>query len=247
MDRIRIKGGRQLVGDIRISGSKNASLPLARQAAERQEADAAQRAATRRHHDHIQPLKQHGVEIDAAPGENGHAHGTTMTLQAKNSSTTAPYDIVRKMRASVLVLGPLLARARRGTGVVARWLRYRRSSGRPAHRRSQGDGRRRHRQRLHGGQGAQWLKGARYTFLKVARSALVYKPMMAAALAKGTTVLDNAAREPEITDLAWSTAGVGHAPANGDAYHRRGAPARQRCTTASFPIASRQAPASWPP
>ena len=59
----------------------------------------------------IQLLKQHGVEIGAAPGENGHDRGTTLTLQAgKITSTTAPYDIVRKMRASVLVLGPLLAR-----------------------------------------------------------------------------------------------------------------------------------------
>src|SRR5258708_40019905 len=59
----------------------------------------------------IQLLKQHGVEIGSAPGENGHAHGTTLTLQAgKIASTTAPYDIVRKMRASGLGLGALLAR-----------------------------------------------------------------------------------------------------------------------------------------
>ena len=59
----------------------------------------------------IQLLRQHGVEVSAAPGENGHDRGTTLTLLAgKIASTTAPYDIVRKMRASVLVLGPLLAR-----------------------------------------------------------------------------------------------------------------------------------------
>ena len=58
-----------------------------------------------------QLLKQHGVEVGAAPGENGHAAARRSTLQAgKITSTTAPYDIVRKMRASVLVLGPLLAR-----------------------------------------------------------------------------------------------------------------------------------------
>ena len=85
----------------------------------------------------IQLLKQHGVEVGAAPGENGHDRGTTLTLQAgKIASTTAPYDIVRKMRASVLVLGPLLARERRGAGVAARRLRHRRAPGRPAHRRA---------------------------------------------------------------------------------------------------------------
>jgi UDP-N-acetylglucosamine 1-carboxyvinyltransferase len=112
MDRIRIRGGRQLNGSIRISGSKNASLPLM----------AAALLIDKKFTLHnvprladittmIQLLQQHGVEIDAAPGENGHSHGTTLTLQTKKiTSTTAPYDIVRKMRASVLVLGPLLAR-----------------------------------------------------------------------------------------------------------------------------------------
>src|SRR5476649_1144322 len=112
MDRIRIRGGKQLNGTIRISGSKNASLPLMATALLSDQkftlhnvprlADITTMIAL---------LQQHGVEINAAAGENGHSHGTTLTLQTKKiTSTTAPYDIVRKMRASVLVLGPLLAR-----------------------------------------------------------------------------------------------------------------------------------------
>src|SRR5258705_11482877 len=112
MDRLRIKGGRQLKGEIRISGSKNASLPLM--------VAALLTDKTLTLHNvprladistMIQLLKQHGVEIGSAPGENGHAHGTTLTLQAgKIAPTTGPYDIVRKMRAPVLVLGALIAR-----------------------------------------------------------------------------------------------------------------------------------------
>ena len=112
MDRIRIRGGRQLKGEIVVSGSKNACLPLMVAAMLTDKpltlknvprlADITTMIAL---------LKQHGVEINAAPGENGHSHGTTLTLQAgKITSTTAPYDIVRKMRASFLVLGPLVAR-----------------------------------------------------------------------------------------------------------------------------------------
>ena len=112
MDRIRIKGGRQLKGDIPISGSKNASLPLMVAALltdQKLTLHNVPRLADIT--TMIQLLKQHGVEISAAAGENGHSHGTTLTMQAaKIASTTAPYDIVRKMRASVLVLGALVAR-----------------------------------------------------------------------------------------------------------------------------------------
>src|SRR4030081_2859007 len=112
MDRIRIRGGRQLKGEIRISGSKNASLPLMVRAL------LSDKKLTLHNVPRLadittmlQLLKQHGVEIDTAAGENGHGQGTALTLQAsKISSTTAPYDIVRKMRPWLLVLGALLAR-----------------------------------------------------------------------------------------------------------------------------------------
>src|SRR5260370_5569344 len=100
MDRIRIRGGRQLKGEIRISGSKNAALPLM----------VASLLTDRKLTLHnvprladittmIQLLQQHGVEVQAAPGENRHARGTVLTLHAgKISSTTAPYDILRQVR-----------------------------------------------------------------------------------------------------------------------------------------------------
>ena len=112
MDRIRIRGGRQLKGQIRISGAKNAALPLmvasmlSDQPLTLHNVPRLADITTM-----MQLLRQHGVEIEATAGENGHSHGTTMVLKAaKITSTTAPYDIVRKMRASMLVLGVLLAR-----------------------------------------------------------------------------------------------------------------------------------------
>ena len=211
MDRIRIKGGRQLKGEIRISGSKNASLPLMVAALLTDKkltlhnvprlADISTM---------IQLLKQHGVEIGSAPGENGHAHGTTLTLQAgKIASTTAPYDIVRKMRASVLVLGALLARegvARvslpGGCAIGARPVDLHIAGLKAMGAKIDVDG------VYLVAKAPKGLKGARFTFPKVSVGA-TENLMMAAALAKGTTVLDNAAREPEITDLAQCLVSMG--------------------------------------
>src|SRR4029078_9600958 len=107
MDRIRIKGGKQLKGEIVVSGSKNACLPLM-VAAMLSDKPLVLKNLPRPAEitTMLAVLRQHGVEITAAPGENGHSHGTTLTLQAgKISSTKAPYDIVRKMRARALALG----------------------------------------------------------------------------------------------------------------------------------------------
>ncbi|MFO1083075.1 MAG: UDP-N-acetylglucosamine 1-carboxyvinyltransferase [Reyranellaceae bacterium] len=211
MDRIRIKGGKQLAGEIRISGSKNAALPLMVAALLSDKpltlhnvprlADIATM---------IQLLEQHGVEVDAAAGENGHARGTTLVLHAPRIvSTTAPYDIVRKMRASVLVLGALLSREREarvslpgGCAIGAR----------PVDLHIAGLKAMGAEIDIDGGyliaRAPAGLRGARYTFPKVSVGA-TENLMMAAALAKGTTVLDNAAREPEITDLAHCLAALG--------------------------------------
>jgi UDP-N-acetylglucosamine 1-carboxyvinyltransferase len=143
------------------------------------------------------------VTVDAAPGENGHAHGTTLTLQAgKIASTTAPYDIVRKMRASVLVLGPLLAREGEarvslpgGCAIGARPVDLHIAGLKAMGARIEIDG------GYMVARAPKGLRGARYTFPKVSVGA-TENLMMAAALAKGTTVIDNAAREPEIADLA---------------------------------------------
>ena len=204
MDRIRIKGGKQLKGEIVVSGSKNACLPLMVAAMLTDKpltlknvprlADITTMIAL---------LRQHGVEISAAPGENGHSHGTTLTLTAgKITSTTAPYDIVRKMRASVLVLGPLVARAGEakvslpgGCAIGAR----------PVDLHIAGLKAMGARIDIDGGyivaRAPKGLKATRFTFPKVSVGA-TENLVMAAALARGTTVIDNAAREPEIIDLA---------------------------------------------
>ncbi len=106
MDRIRIRGGRPLDGEIAIGGAKNAALPLMAAGlltAERlvlsnvpQLADIATMTAL---------LSQHGIAVEPATND-----GRTLSIGGAIASTEAPYDIVRKMRASVLVLGPLVAR-----------------------------------------------------------------------------------------------------------------------------------------
>src|SRR3546814_65659 len=115
MDQIRVHGGRRLHGRLPISGAKNAALPLMAAALLTGEplrllnvprlADIASMASL---------MRQHGVRIDRSNGLAGGgsiAAGVDLTLSADDIvSTVAPYDLVRKMRASVLVLGPLLAR-----------------------------------------------------------------------------------------------------------------------------------------
>jgi UDP-N-acetylglucosamine 1-carboxyvinyltransferase len=211
MDRIRIKGGKQLKGDIPISGSKNASLPLmvasllTDQKLTLHNVPRLADISTM-----IQLLKQHGVEVSSAPGENGHSHGTTLTLQARKiRSTTAPYDIVRKMRASVLVLGPVLAREGEarvslpgGCAIGARPVDLHIAGLKAMGAKIEVDG------GYLVARAPRGLKGARYTFPKVSVGA-TENLMMAAALARGTTVLDNAAREPEITDLAQCLTAMG--------------------------------------
>ena len=203
MDRIRIKGGRQLKGDIHISGAKNAALPLMVSAM------LSDKPLTLHNVPRladittmIQLLTQHGVDISTAPGENGHAHGTTLVLNAgRIVSTTAPYDIVRKMRASVLVLGVLLAREGQakvslpgGCAIGARPVDLHIAGLRAMGAEIDIDG------GYMVARTPKGLKGARYTFPKVSVGA-TENLMMAAALAKGTTVLDNAAREPDLVDI----------------------------------------------
>ena len=107
MDRIRIRGGRPLHGDIHIGGAKNAALPLMTAGMLTDDrlvltnvprlADIATMAAL---------VSQHGPAVEP--------EGRTLSIGGPITNTEAPYDIVRKMRASILVLGPLLARVREG-------------------------------------------------------------------------------------------------------------------------------------
>ena len=196
MDRIRIRGGRPLDGAIPISGAKNAGLPL--MAASLLTAETLQLNNLPRLVDidtMAKLLEQHGVKIERPAGE--------LTLTAADiTDTTAPYDLVRRMRASILVLGPLLARAGEakvslpggcaiGTRPVDLHLKALAQLGAEieleegyVHARA-----------------PKGLKGAQVVFPFVSVGA-TENLLMAASLANGETVLANAAREPEITDLA---------------------------------------------
>ena len=204
MDRIRIRGGRPLTGEIAISGAKNAALPLM---AACLLTDGTLRLSNLPHLVDIATLAnllvQLGVEIRMNGAvEGGHA-GRVLEMTARRvTDTRAPYELVRKMRASVLVLGPLLARAGRaevslpggcaiGTRPIDAHLKGLEALGAEIELR---DGYV-HARAPHG------LRGAEIVFPAVSVGA-TENLLMAATLAAGETRLVNAAREPEVTDLA---------------------------------------------
>lgn len=200
MDQIRIRGGRPLEGSIRISGAKNAALPLMTASLLTDQtltltnlpflADITTL---------VQLLMQHGVQIGMRDSGAGHV----LEMTAKEiASITAPYDLVRKMRASVLVLGPLVARCGEarvslpggcaiGTRPVDLHLKGLEALGAEIE--------------LTGGyihaKAPKGLTGGHYVFPFVSVGA-TENLLMAACLAKGESKLVNAAREPEVTDLA---------------------------------------------
>ena len=199
MDRIRIRGGRPLHGSIAIGGAKNAALPLmAAGMLTDERLVLTERAAPGRHrHDDRRWCRSTGCAVEPV------MTAATLSIGGAITNTEAPYDIVRKMRASILVLGPLLARMRRGAGVAAGRLRDRHPAGRPAPQGARADGRRpscwtaatSNATAPHG------LHGA-HIVLPFASVGATENLLMAATLADGQTVLANAAREPEIGDLA---------------------------------------------
>ena len=203
MDQIRVHGGRPLHGRLPISGAKNAALPL--MAAGLLSAEPVRLANVPRLADIASManlLRQHGVRIDRDDGADG--GGDTLTLSAEEIvSTVAPYDLVRKMRASVLVLGPLLARFGEATVSLPGGCAI---GNRPVdlHLKGLADlGAEVESENGYikastpGGR----LQGGRVAFPFVSVGA-TENLMMAAALAAGETELVNAAREPEIVDLA---------------------------------------------
>ena len=208
MDRIRIRGGQTLKGEIRISGAKNAALPLMATALLTDadvRLDRVPDLADITTMTHL--LAQHGVEVTTKLS----GKERSVTLSGKNvTDTTAPYDLVRKMRASVLVLGPLVARHGQAKVSLPGGCAI---GTRPVDLHIKG------LQQL----GAEielkegyilatapkgGLVGAEVTFPKVSVGA-TENLLMAATLAKGETHLINAAREPEITDLAKCLIGMG--------------------------------------
>ena len=196
MDRLAIIGGRPLFGEIAISGAKNSALKLMAASLLTDEALVIENTPRLADVDMLlKLLAQHGVEQEFS--------GSTLTLKAATiASTEAPYDLVRKMRASFNVLGPLLAREGKarvslpgGCAIGARPvdLHLKALSAMGA--------------RIDLDEGyvvasaPNGLRGARIDFPFVSVGATEHA-MLAATLAKGETVLSNAAREPEIADLA---------------------------------------------
>ena len=197
MSKLIVRGGKRLSGKVKISGAKNAVLPIIAASTLAQEGECVIHDAPPL--DDVmtisQLLKQLGVRID-------YRHETIRINAQRIASCEAPCELVRKMRASFLVLGPLLAR--QGYARIA-------LPGGCA------IGNRPIDQHLKGleamgaeidlGQGyiearvKGRLKGAK-VYLDVASVGATENIMMAASLAEGTTVIENAAREPEIVDLA---------------------------------------------
>ena len=205
MDKIRIRGGRPLRGTIPVGGAKNAALPLM---AASLLTDQTLTLVNIPHLADITTLANLlgtlGVEIalDGHAPNGGHA-GRALALTARKlTSTTAEYELVRKMRASILVLGPVLAREGRarvslpgGCAIGAR----------PVDLHLKGLEQLGATIELTEGyvdaRAPNGLNGARIVFPFVSVGA-TENLMMAATLARGQTKLVNAAREPEVGDLA---------------------------------------------
>ncbi|MFP4132392.1 MAG: UDP-N-acetylglucosamine 1-carboxyvinyltransferase [Thiohalospira sp.] len=198
MDKLVITGGRPVAGEVRISGAKNAALPIL--------------AATL--------LTDEPVTVCNVP----HLHDITTTLEllghmgvslvvderlnievdaSRLANVQAPYQLVRTMRASILVLGPLLAHYGRaevslpgGCAIGSRPVDLHLEG-----LRAMGADIRVENGYIEADAPAEGLHGARI-FLDIVSVTGTENLMMAAALARGTTVIENAAREPEVEDLA---------------------------------------------
>ncbi len=207
MDRIRIVGGNQLNGVIPISGAKNAALPL--MIASLLTSD----TLTLENVPHLADVEQlirilgnHGVDIavNGRRERQGDSYSRTIHFTCRTIvDTTAPYELVSRMRASFWVIGPLLAREGKarvslpggcaiGTRPVDLFIDGLQALGATM----EIDGGYINATAPRGG-----LIGTRYTFPKVSVGA-THVMLMAASLARGTTVIGNAAREPEVVDLA---------------------------------------------
>jgi UDP-N-acetylglucosamine 1-carboxyvinyltransferase len=195
MDKLKIEGGVRLSGEVSISGAKNAALPVMA---------ASILAGGESHISNIPRLRDISTmgKLLAHLGMGYHQEKGKVILQANNiTATEAPYDYVKTMRASVLVLGPLVAR----TGEAKVSLPGGCAIGaRPINLHTMG------LEKM--GAKITLSKGYIQAKAKKLRGATIYfdiptvtgteNLMMAAALAEGQTVLENAACEPEVVDLA---------------------------------------------
>lgn len=202
MDKLIIHGGRRLAGEVTVSGAKNAALPLL---------FATLLAPGPHRIGNLPSLRDITTAEQLLAGlgaEVESCNGILKIATHQINSMEAPYELVRTMRASVLVLGPLLARYGKarvslpgGCAIGARpinlHLKGLEAMGAEIHL-------------DHGYVEARvaQLKGARIHF-DIPTVGGTENLMMAATLAKGTTILENAAREPEIIDLALALQGMG--------------------------------------
>lgn len=206
MDRIKIVGGQQLNGTIPISGAKNAALPLMIASLLTNDRLSLKNVPNLADVNLLaRILRNHGVDLAVDGKRSGPAPylGETFHLTARDIvDTTAPYEMVSRMRASFWVLGPLIARMRKarvslpggcaiGTRPVDMHLTGLRALGAEID--------------IDEGyviaKAPNGLVGNRITFPKVSVGA-THNVLLAAALAKGETLIENAAREPEISDVA---------------------------------------------
>jgi UDP-N-acetylglucosamine 1-carboxyvinyltransferase len=197
MDKLIIEGGTQLQGEIWISGSKNAALPILFATL------LTENKVTVANLPHLQDITTTIALLGALGVKVSIDDGMQISIEAGTlSSVTAPYDLVKTMRASILVLGPLLAKHGEanvsfpggcaiGSRPVDLHLKGLEAMGAEievdqGYIKARTNGR---------------LKGA-HILMDIVSVGATENLMMAAALAEGTTVIENAAREPEIVDLA---------------------------------------------
>jgi UDP-N-acetylglucosamine 1-carboxyvinyltransferase len=197
MDKIRIRGGRPLSGEIAISGAKNAALPLMAAGLLTEERLILTNVPRLADIDTMTMLlQQHGIAVEPVGND-----GRTLSVGGTITSTEAPYDIVRKMRASVLVLGPLLARCRQGRVSLPGGCNI---GTRPVDLHLKGLEQMGAKIELDAGYidatAPDGLKGATIV-LPIASVGATENLVMAATLAEGQTTIANAAREPEVADL----------------------------------------------
>ena len=195
MQKLKIRGGKPLRGSVRISGAKIAALPILCAAILSTETLTLK---------NVPQLNDIGTMLKLLEqmGISAHREGETVVLNAANlNNPAAPYELVKTMRASILALGPLLARFGKarvslpgGCAIGAR----------PVDLHIKGLEAMGATITIEGGDihaSVVKLKGA-HIFMDIVTVTGTENLMMAACLADGTTVLENAAREPEVVDLA---------------------------------------------
>lgn len=202
MDSIKIKGGTPLKGTVRVSGAKNSALPVLISSLLGSKPSTYERVPA------LQDIKTTELVLNHLGVKSKFENGTMSLDASKIETIEAPYDLVRKMRASVLVLGPLVARMGKakvslpgGCAIGARPINFHLTALEKLGAKIT----------LENGYvmaEAKRLQGNRVIF-EFPSVGATENIMMAAVLAKGETVLENCAKEPEISDLAVALRSMG--------------------------------------